>query len=141
MSPLAVADQIVAEAEKFNIFAAKASCAKDVDGPGVTHNSLENIMMLENFCRANNIKLIHQFYMDQPYLDILKNRGHQNVRYLYNQFKNAKVITQGMYDYLKKFDTESYFIDDKFHPSLEGSGVWCDNILYPFLESQGIRLE
>ena len=46
LSPLAVADQIVSEAERFGIVAAKASCAKDVDGPGIY---VTNYQKLERF--------------------------------------------------------------------------------------------
>ena len=57
------------------------------NGVGKVHTSIENMIMLQNFCKLHNIKFIHQFFMDSSYLDIEKHKEHQLINYLYNQAK------------------------------------------------------
>mgnify|MGYP003340345839 CR=1 FL=1 len=128
-----------------------------LSGPGKTHISLENIVMLTNFCRLKNIKLVHQFFMDMPYQDIEQNKDHQIINYLYKQLEKDNMIFNGMFDYLHQFlnvpreqarfishserirldSNRGYFSNDGFHPGEHGSKVYCENILFPFLESKG----
>jgi hypothetical protein len=128
---------------------------KEVDGVGKTHSSLENIIMLQNFCRLHDIKLINQFFMKHVYEDIIKHKDHEIINYLYKQFDNTNTISQGMFEYLHKFFNVAeedailithddrkklqhkydldYFAQDGFHPSQQGYEVWCKDILFPLV--------
>jgi len=128
---------------------------KEVNGVGKTHSSLENIIMLQNFCKLHGIKLINQFFMKHVYEDIIKHKDHEIVNYLYKQFDHTNTISQGMFEYLHKFIDVSeddaillshdnrkslqtkynreYFAQDGFHPSQLGYDVWCKDILFPLV--------
>ena len=126
------------------------------NGVGKVHMSIENMIMLQNFCKLHNIKLIHQFYMDSSYLDIEKHKEHQIIKYLYNQLDSDIMLRNGMFEYLhtllnipreesiyvthadrKQLDEQyGYFSKDGFHPSIYGAELWTKNILIPLLETK-----
>ena len=127
-------------------------------GVGKVHDSLENIIMLQNFCKLHNVTLIQQFYMDFVFEDIDKHKNHQIINYLYKQLDFDNIITQGMLEYIETFLTISkkdsreltpeqrieasggleLFDSDGFHPGVYGTKLWCKNILFPFLKSKNI---
>jgi hypothetical protein len=129
---------------------------KEVNGVGKTHSSLENIIMLQNFCKLHGIKLINQFFMKHVYEDINRHKDHEIINYLYKQFDHTNTIQQGMFEYLHKFIgvTEEdavllshderkklqnkynleYFAQDGFHPSQQGYEIWCNDILFPLVK-------
>lgn len=125
-------------------------------GIGKIHTSIENIVVLQNFCKLNNIKMVQQFFMDAPLRDIKDNKDHQIINYLYNQLDFNSIIDNGMFEYLhgflsvsrekairiphnerlelqKMYGNQSYFSDDGFHPGDFGYELWCKNILFPFI--------
>jgi hypothetical protein len=126
------------------------------NGVGKVHTSIENMIMLQNFCKLHNIKLIHQFFMDASYLDIEKHKEHQLINYLYKQFDSNIAIKDGMFEWLhgllniskedavmvthsdrKRLDEPyGYFSKDGFHPSTFGAELWTKNVLIPFLETK-----
>jgi hypothetical protein len=126
------------------------------NGVGKVHTSIENMIMLQNFCKLHNIKFIHQFFMDSSYLDIEKHKEHQLINYLYNQLDTDIMLKNGMFEYLhtllnipreesinvthadrKQLDEQyGYFSKDGFHPSTYGAELWTKNILIPFLETK-----
>jgi hypothetical protein len=126
------------------------------NGVGKVHMSIENMIMLQNFCKLHNIKFIHQFFMDSSYLDIEKHKEHQLINYLYNQLDSDIMLKNGMFEYLhtllnipredsinvthsdrKQLDEQyGYFAKDGFHPSTYGAELWTKNILIPFLETK-----
>lgn len=123
-------------------------------GIGKIHSSVENIIMLQNFCKLNNVKFYQQFFMDSVFEDIEENKNHQLINYLYKQLDLDNMIKIGMFEYLhrllnipkeqvkdityayrKEIDKETnYFEKDGFHPSKKGATMWCNEILFPFLE-------
>jgi len=125
-------------------------------GVGKTHSSLENIIMLQNFCKLHNIKFFQQFFMDFVYQDIEQNKNHQIINYLYKQLDFNNIITEGMFEYIhtllgiprhevknityeerkKLNEGKLYFSNDGFHPGKLGVSNWCDNILFPFLKNK-----
>ena len=129
-----------------------------IHGIGKIHMSAENIVMLENFCKLNSIKIIHQFFMDSSYTDIEKNKEHQMIEYLFKQLDVSNMITDGMFEWLhglmgiskeecldvthdirKEIDKNyGYFNSDGFHPSKLGAELWVKNVLVPFLEKKEI---
>jgi hypothetical protein len=131
---------------------------KFTGGVGKVHDSLQNIIMLQNFCKLHNVTLIQQFYMDFVFNDIENNKNHQIINYLYKQLDFDNIITQGMLEYLESFLTISkkkdemltpeqriessrnseLFSSDGFHPGAYGTKLWCKNILFPFLKSKNI---
>lgn len=129
---------------------------KEVNGVGKTHSSLENIIMLQNFCKLHNIKLVNQFFMKHVYEDIIKHKDHEIVSYLYKQFDHTNTITRGMFEYVHKFIgieedhammlsheerkniqnkyNLEYFAQDGFHPGQLGYEIWCKDILFPLVK-------
>jgi hypothetical protein len=125
-------------------------------GIGKANISLENIIMLQNFCKLHNVKLIQQFFMDTVFQDIEQYKDHLNMNYLYKQLDFDNIIKEGMFEYLHQFlpitrekarvtshvdrraidNGRDYFQLDGFHPGEVGCAVWCDNVLIPFLESK-----
>jgi len=123
-------------------------------GIGKVHSSVENIIMLQNFCKLNNVKFYQQFFMDSVFEDIEENKNHQLINYLYKQLDLDNMIQIGMFEYLHRLlnipkeqvkdityvyrneiDKETnYFEKDGFHPSKKGATMWCNEILFPFLE-------
>jgi hypothetical protein len=123
-------------------------------GVGKVHTSLENIITLQNFCKLHNIKLVQQFFMDLVYQDIEKCCNHQIIKYLYDQLDFSSIIKDGMFDYLHPYigvprdqareithqerlnfdSSRSYFSTDGFHPGILGNTIWCENILFPFVD-------
>jgi hypothetical protein len=129
---------------------------KEVNGVGKTHSSLENIIMLQNFCKLHNINLINQYFMKHVYTDIERHRDHEIVKYLYKQLDKTNTIEQGMFEYLHKFIDVAeddaillshderknlqnkykleYFAQDGFHPSQQGHEAWCNDVLFPLVK-------
>jgi hypothetical protein len=125
-------------------------------GVGKVHSSLENIIMLQNFCKLHGIKLVQQFFMDLVFQDIVSRKDHQMVKYLYKQLDFDSIIKDGMFDYLHPFigvdrdksrdlshkerlDMDAgrqYFSTDGFHPGKLGRDIWCTEILFPFISKK-----
>jgi hypothetical protein len=123
-------------------------------GVGKIHNSIENIIMLQNFCKLKGVNFYQQFFMDSVFEDIENNKNHQIINYLYKQLDETTMLKNGMFEYLHtllnidrkestnvahserlKLDVNTgYFSKDGFHPSALGAKLWCENILFPFLE-------
>ena len=123
------------------------------DGIGKVHSSIENIIMLQNFCKLNGVNFYQQFFMDSVFEDIENNKNHQMINYLYNQLDENIILKNGMFEYLhtllnmdrkesinithserlKLDENTGYFSKDGFHPSKLGAELWCKNILFPFL--------
>ena len=130
-------------------------------GIGKVHNSIENIIMLQNFCKLNGVKFYQQFFMDSVFEDIEENKNHQLINYLYKQLDLDNMIQIGMFEYLHtllnmdrkesinithderlKLDKNTgYFSKDGFHPSKLGAELWCKNILFPFLFNPSMDYE
>lgn len=124
------------------------------NGIGKIHLSLENIIMLQNFCKLHGIKLINQFFMDFVWQDIHDHKDDLNINYLYRQLDCENMITEGMFETvhelltvgrndvkelthearLKLDDNRRYFSKDGFHPGPLGSKYWCEKVLYPFID-------
>lgn len=131
---------------------------KKLAGVGKVHTSLENIIMLQNFCKLHNVPLIQQFFMDSVYKDIENNKDHQIINYLYKQLDFNYIIKEGMFEYLHEFlnisrdkaiyvthaerlklqDNIEYFHSDGFHPGKFGHQIWVDNILIPFIKEKHV---
>lgn len=125
-------------------------------GIGKVHLSLENIIMLQNFCELKGIMLIQQFFMDFVYQDIESNKYDQIISYLYKQLNFKNIITYGMFEYIHKYigvarhdarfithdqrkklsENEDYFQSDGFHPGDFGAEKWCNEMLFPFLNER-----
>ena len=126
------------------------------NGIGKIHSSLENMVMLQNYCKLKNVKLVNQFFMDHVFNDIEKHKEHQLINYLYKELNFDYMITDGMFEYLhtllgierndsinvthegrREMDKDTkYFNKDGFHPSRHGADLWCQNNLFPFLDSK-----
>lgn len=127
--------------------------------------TLENIIMLENTCKRYNVQLYHCFYRNYVYNDIIENKDHQNINYLYKQFDQNNIIsTIGLYEYLRPItenyiqwdiseffkhifkrgqhtdETKKYFRDDDWHPNELGSTKWTEEVLIPKLTERGFFL-
>lgn len=128
------------------------------DGVGKIHTSIENIISLQNFCRANNIRMINQFFMDFVWRDIENRKDNFNISYLYKQFDKEYTIKEGMFetigeligierknsadathaDRIRLDNNRDIFSKDGFHPGKNGSKYWVNNVLYPFLIEKNI---
>lgn len=132
----------------------------EINGPGKTHESLQNMIMLQNLCRLHQVKLINQFFMDHVYTDIERHRDHEIINYLYKQFDHDNSIKTGLFEYVHDFINvardeayllthderrqlsnatgKDYFAQDGFHPGETGYLLWFENHLRPFLISKSI---
>lgn len=129
-------------------------------GPAII--SLENIIMCQNFCKVNKVKIYHTFYRDYAFTDLEKNKDDCNLNYLYEMLDFDNIIsTKGIYEHLRPFDqnnystmtfggifrhiynithndeTKKYFCSDDWHPNILGSAKWCDEVLIPGLTNKG----
>jgi hypothetical protein len=129
---------------------------KQTPGLGKVHSSIENIIMLQNFCKLNRVTMIQQFFMDSVFADIENNKSHLMVNYLYKQLDFKNIIIDGMFEYLHGFlgvsrdkaiyitheerlklqGDADYFHQDGFHPGATGHKLWVDNILIPLLRTK-----
>jgi hypothetical protein len=126
--------------------------------------SLENIIFLQNLCTILGVKLFHSFYRNYVYDDIIQNKDHLNLKYLFSMLDHDKIIsTTGIFEYLKNIEStkdmklrktswvfmhiiegwknsnnSEYFEIDKIHPNKTGSQKWVDEVLFPTLQSKGI---
>ena len=115
------------------------------------HVSAENMIMLQNSCKANNVKFYQQYFMDHSYADLEFGKENQLVGYLFDQLDDSTIISkQGMYDYLKDlsiklFETgqadhdHTYFLSaDDNHPNVKGHKKWVDDVIIPQLKEKGL---
>jgi hypothetical protein len=127
-------------------------------GVGKVHISIENIIMLQTFCKLHGVKLINQFFMDRVYLDIENYKDHQIIKYLYKEFDLENSLVKGMFEYIHQFlpiendkiealehherkrldNGRKLFHEDGFHPGETGVELWCKNMLFPFLRNKGL---
>lgn len=126
---------------------------RHINGFGKLHISLENIIWLQSFCKANKVALVQQFFMDNVINKIVEHKDHEILSYLYNELDYENIIPYGIFDYLHPFiglprDNALYvghdarkqangdsevFHQDGFHPGIKGYEIWWTNVLYPFL--------
>lgn len=125
--------------------------------------SLENIIMLQNLCEVKKINFYQTFYRDYVYTDILENKNHLNLNYLYKQWNYDTILsTTGIYEHLRpdnkmnnwdmgsifkkifqnvppsvEDETSKYFTGDRWHPNELGSTKWIDEVLVPKLTERG----
>lgn len=115
------------------------------------HVSAENMIMLQNSCKANNVRFYQQYFMDHPYIDLETNKENQLVGYLFDQIDESTILLkQGMYEYLKGHsdklflsleakDAYTYFLGkDDMHPNFIGHKKWINDIIIPRLLEDGI---
>lgn len=124
--------------------------------------SLESIIMCQNFCKTNNVKIFHTFYRDYAFTDLEKNKDNCNLNYLFDMLDFDSIIsTKGIYEHLRPYDgnivntgnrgnlfrhiyeltntdeSKQYFCSDNWHPNYLGSTKWCDEVLIPKLTEKG----
>ena len=115
------------------------------------HLSAENMVMLQNSCKANNVKFYQQYFMNFSYTDLEFSKEKQLVGYLFDQLDDNTIISkQGMYEYLKKCSVElletrkakhdyTYFLSaEDNHPNTKGHKKWLDDIVIPQLKKKGL---
>lgn len=139
----------------FDFLMSEMCLNKSTPGESLVHRSIENIIGLQNFCYNYSIKLIHQFFMDHVYSDIIEYKDHQIIKYLYKQLDKEHCITQGMFEYLNEraglspnisFSERQNtpkgreYFEDGFHSSSKGALVWVEDVLLPFLKSKNITV-
>lgn len=109
------------------------------------HISIENIIFLQNFCKAKGIKIFQQFYKSYSYLDIEQNQNHQIVGYLFNELDEKTIISkQGMHDFLIDHDPVNFLTEPQpgmgkygTHPKNTGAIFYVKNKLIPRLNKLG----
>jgi hypothetical protein len=100
--------------------------------------SLENILMLQSFCKSYNIKLYEQFILSNIWEEVESLKTHKEVAHLYNLIdKNNFVSLIGMHDYLKNIGQK--YITTTLHPNAEGHKFWFDNVLLPYIHNKGLN--
>lgn len=112
--------------------------AKHMASSGPVHYSLENVLMLQNLCKAKGIKLYHQFYMDHVLGCFEQRKDHQIVEYLYDDIDWDTVVSKtSIHAFLKGLnEDEKMFVDRKDpHPSEQGHITWCNEVLVPYLKT------
>lgn len=102
-------------------------------------NTVENMVMLENFCKINNIKLVHQFFRQNVLDSILEYREHQSIKYLLKQLNHNMMLNEGQGEFC--FNRNLVISKTNLHPSREGHAAYCNQILFPFLTDRGLLNE
>jgi len=131
---------------------------------GFATYSLENIIFLHNLCKLKGVKIYHSFYRSYVYEDIVGNKDHLNLKYLFSMLDHDMIIsTTGIFEYLKNIENikdmklrkssyvfthimegwknsnnSEYFEIDKIHPNKTGSQKWVEEVLFPTLQNKGI---
>lgn len=95
------------------------------------HLSLENMIMLQNFCKSYGITLIQQYYMSSVYQQLDKFKDHKLLSYLYKQLDNNRIFP-GQYEFVGASRQDS-----SQHPTAEGHQYYFDNLLLPFMTNRG----
>ena len=129
---------------------------REANGVGKVHESLENIITLQNFCELKKVTLVQQFFMDFVHRDIERYKDHQIINYLYKQLATDKLIRNGMFEYIHEqlniprenamsithmertelSKEKDYFHPDGFHPGEYGAKLYCENVLFPALKDK-----
>lgn len=109
-----------------------------VDRINAIHESIQNIIMLQNICKMKGVNLIHQFYMDCVLKDIEENKNHQLVGYLYKQFDESLMTNKrAIYEYLKG-NVNCFASPTDSHPNEFGHTKWVDEVLIPTLKKRNL---
>lgn len=106
-----------------------------------THLSLENIIFLQTYCKAKNIKLYQQVTIPYTFEDFETHKDHQIIKYLYKQLDhNTFISKQSIYEYL--INNPEYFKDypTDVHPNGLGHRIWLNEVMLPHLEDDGFFL-
>jgi hypothetical protein len=102
------------------------------------HESIQNIIMLQNICKINGINLVHQFYMNYVLNDIEEYKDHQMVGYLYKQLDKSLITDPvAIYEYLQG-DTSFFVSPTDTHPNEVGHTKWVDQVLLPTLQKRNL---
>jgi len=102
------------------------------------HETIENIISLQNLCKINGVNLVHQFYMNNVFDDIEEHKTHQLVNYLYKQFdKTLMVDHQSIHGYLNG-DTNFFMSPTDSHPNEVGHTRWVTQVLLPNLKKRNL---
>lgn len=102
--------------------------------------SLENILLLQIYCKLKGIKLYQQYTVPFIEEDFMNLKDHQAVKYLYNQIDHSMFINKvSIYSYLKN-DPSNFISQDDSHPSEQGHRLWVNNVVIPRLQIDGFFL-
>lgn len=98
------------------------------------HDSLENIIFLQNSCKAKGIKLYQQWFADQTKIDLSLYKDHQNIKYLYDELDQSTFISdKSLYNYLLG-NIECFKSPSDSHPNGLGHRRWLNEVILPKLE-------
>jgi len=108
---------------------------------GNIHESLENIIMLQNFCQAKGIKLYQQYFMDLVHRDFLATKEHQIIKYLYDQLDHSTFILPNgsIHGYLEG-NPECFKSPNDAHPNGLGHRRWLVEVILPHIEEDDFFL-
>lgn len=107
---------------------------KESVSPGLVHDNLQNILMLQYLCRSKGIRLYQQFYMGNIIRDLARHKDHDIVKYLSNDLDKSTFISDNScFGYLK--NNPAYFKSPTDnHPNGLGHRVWLNEVILPKLE-------
>ena len=123
--------------EKYTTNIVKTHFSLVEDSAYAVHLSLENIIFLQNLCKAHNVQFHQMFYMDYPLEDIEIHKDHEIVKYLYDQFDYSSIVdTKSIFTYLKELNNDEVYLRKDYHPSEQGHKQWFDQVLMPYLTNR-----
>lgn len=103
------------------------------------HLGLENVILLQTFCKLHGIKLYQQYFMKIPREDFEIWQTHQNAKYLYAQLDHSMFIApkSSIHEYL--LDSPACFVSFPSNPHPNGLGYrrWVMEVMLPHLEEDG----
>lgn len=102
--------------------------------------TLENMLLLQTFCKQQGIKLYEQFYMDDVLYQIEKYKIHPECNHLYNLLDTTQYVSkESLHGYLRKNKNNTIFFNNEVstHPNKEGHDKWINDILMPFISRDG----
>lgn len=103
-------------------------------------SSLENILLLQLYCKYKGIKLYQQYNVPFIEEDFIRLKDHQAVKYLYGQLDYSMFIDKvSMYTYLQN-DPNNFISKSDSHPSEQGHRLWVNNVVIPKLQADGFFL-
>jgi hypothetical protein len=96
--------------------------------------SLENIIFLQNSCKAKGIKLYQQWYSDHTRDDLMLYKDHQNIKYLYSELDQSTFISDNsLYNYLLG-NIDCFKSRTDSHPNGLGHRRWLNEVILPYLD-------
>lgn len=106
------------------------------DEIGSLISAVKNMLLVQNFCKVNNIKYFFSEYSWDS-VSVNANISHPSVSYLYNMLDKSNFLPVATMSYWCENFSSLPFVPGDNHPTTEMSQAFVQQVIVPYLKDKG----